>query len=65
MSGGASSLEHDPSATLQKPPREQSRWLMGLARTARYPLIVAGAAPVVSGALLVVQAWRLASVLDA
>ena len=65
MSGGASSLEHDPSASLQKPPREQSRWLMGLARTARYPLIVAGAAPLVSGALLVVQAWLLASVLDA
>lgn len=64
MSGGASSLEHDPSASLQKPPREQSRWLMGLARTARYPLIVAGAAPLVSGALLVVQAWLLASVLD-
>lgn len=64
MSGGASSLEHDPSASLQKPPREQSRWLMGLARTARFPLILAGAAPLVGGALLVVQAWLLASVLD-
>ncbi|WP_409558491.1 thiol reductant ABC exporter subunit CydD [Achromobacter sp.] len=64
MSGGASSLEHDPSASLQKPPREQSRWLMGLARTARFPLILAGAAPLLAGALLVVQAWLLASVLD-
>jgi len=64
VSGGASSLEHDPSASLQKPPREQSRWLMGLARTARFPLILAGAAPLVGGALLVVQAWLLASVLD-
>ncbi|CAB3914326.1 ATP-binding/permease protein CydD [Achromobacter aegrifaciens] len=65
MSGGASSLEHDPSATLNKPPREQSRWLMALAKTARLPLMLAGAAPLVSGALLVVQAWLLASVLDA
>jgi ATP-binding cassette subfamily C protein CydD len=64
VSGGASSLEHDPSATLQKPPREQSRWLMALARSARFPLIMAGAAPLLSGALLVVQAWLLASVLD-
>lgn len=65
MSGGASTLEHDPSASLQKPPREQSRWLMALAKAARAPLIFAGAAPLVSGALLVVQAWLLASVLDA
>ncbi|MHC0510359.1 thiol reductant ABC exporter subunit CydD [Achromobacter aegrifaciens] len=65
MSGGASSLEHDPSATLNKPPRAQSRWLMALAKTARLPLMLAGAAPLVSGALLVVQAWLLASVLDA
>lgn len=65
MNSGASSFEHDPSATLQKPPREQSRWLMALARTARLPLILAGAAPLAAGALLVVQAWLLASVLDA
>jgi ATP-binding cassette subfamily C protein CydD len=65
VSGGASSLEHDPSATLNKPPREQSRWLMALAKTARLPLMLAGAAPLVSGALLVVQAWLLSSVLDA
>lgn len=65
MSGGASTLEHDPSASLQKPPREQSRWLMALAQAARVPLILAGAAPLLSGALLVVQAWILATVLDA
>jgi len=64
VSNGASSLEHDPSASLQKPPREQSRWLMGLARSARLPLMLAAAAPLVSGALLVVQAWLLARVLD-
>lgn len=38
---------------------------MALAKAARVPLIFAGAAPLVSGALLVVQAWLLASVLDA
>ncbi|MGS1008618.1 thiol reductant ABC exporter subunit CydD [Achromobacter anxifer] len=65
MSGGANSLEHDPSATLNQPPRAQSRWLMALAKAARLPLMLAGAAPLVSGALLVVQAWLLASVLDA
>jgi len=65
VSGGASTLEHDPSASLQKPPREQSRWLMALAKAARLPLMLAGAAPLASGALLVVQAWLLASVLDA
>ncbi|WP_063588726.1 thiol reductant ABC exporter subunit CydD [Achromobacter ruhlandii] len=65
MSGRASSLEHDPSASLRKPPREQSRWLRGLAGAARLPLMLAGAAPLASGALLVVQAWLLASVLDA
>ncbi|MDH0735363.1 thiol reductant ABC exporter subunit CydD [Achromobacter spanius] len=38
---------------------------MTLAKSARLPLMLAGAAPLVSGALLVVQAWLLASVLDA
>lgn len=38
---------------------------MALAKAARLPLMLAGAAPLVSGALLVVQAWLLASVLDA
>ena len=38
---------------------------MTLAKSARLPLILAGGAPLVSGALLVVQAWLLASVLDA
>lgn len=65
MSNRASSLEHDPSASLRKPSREQSRWLKGLAGAARLPLMLAGAAPLAAGALLVVQAWLLASVLDA
>lgn len=38
---------------------------MTLAKAARLPLMLAGAAPLVAGALLVVQAWLLASVLDA
>lgn len=38
---------------------------MALAKAARLPLMLAGAAPLASGALLVVQAWILASVLDA
>ncbi|MGY6268942.1 thiol reductant ABC exporter subunit CydD [Achromobacter denitrificans] len=38
---------------------------MALARAARLPLMLAGAAPLASGVLLVVQAWLLASVLDA
>ncbi|WP_232482073.1 thiol reductant ABC exporter subunit CydD [Achromobacter denitrificans] len=38
---------------------------MALARAARLPLLLAGAAPLVSGVLLVVQAWLLARVLDA
>ena len=38
---------------------------MALAKAARLPLMLAGAAPLLSGVLLVVQAWLLASVLDA
>lgn len=57
-------VEHDPSAVLLKLPREQSRWLSGLARQARGSLGLAVAAPLLAGALLVLQAWLLASVLD-
>ncbi|WP_231570415.1 thiol reductant ABC exporter subunit CydD [Achromobacter sp. RTa] len=38
---------------------------MALAKAARLPLLLAGAAPLASGVLLVVQAWLLARVLDA
>lgn len=38
---------------------------MALAGAARLPLVLAGAAPLLGGVLLVVQAWLLASVLDA
>lgn len=56
--------EHDPAATLLTLPREQSRWLSGLARQAKGYLAIAIAAPVLSGLLLLIQAWLLAGVLD-
>lgn len=56
--------EHDPAATLLKLPREQARWLGGLAKHARGYLSLAIAAPVLSGLLLLMQAWLLAGVLD-
>lgn len=62
---GAPGIEHDPSAALGRPTRAQTRWLAGRARAARMPLALAAAAPLVGGALLVVQAWLLARVLDA
>lgn len=58
------SAEHDPAASLMRLPREQTRWLSGLARQAKGLLICAIAGPLLAGALLVVQAWLLASVLD-
>ena len=63
--GRASSLEHDPADALRKPSRGQSQWLKRLAGSARPPLLLAGAAPLAGGVLLVIQAWLLASVLDA
>lgn len=57
----ASSIEHAP----QPASRVQSAWLSGQAKLARAPLVVAGAAPLVAGALLALQAWLLAGVLDA
>ena len=58
------STEHDPAATLLRLPREQTQWLMGLARQAKGWLALAIAAPVLSGLLLLLQAWILAGVLD-
>ena len=58
------STEHDPAATLLRLPREQTQWLMGLARQAKGLLALAIAAPVLSGLLLLLQAWLLAGVLD-
>lgn len=43
--------------------RKQSRWLSGLGRQGGRAMAVAIAAPVVAGALLVVQAWLVAGVL--
>jgi len=45
-------------------PREHSRWLSAQARIPRMPLTLAVAAPLLGGALLLVQAWLLARVLD-
>lgn len=45
-------------------PREHSRWLSAQARIPRVPLTLAVAAPLLSGVLLLVQAWLLAHVLD-
>jgi len=59
--GGAS----DPAQGTSKLPREQSRWLNAQARAPRIPLVIAVAAPLVGGVLLLVQAWLLARVLDA
>ncbi|MDK7178414.1 hypothetical protein QP445_13395, partial [Micrococcus luteus] len=56
--------EHDPAATLLKLPREQSRYLGGLAKQAKGYLSLAIVAPVLSGLLLLIQAWLLAGVLD-
>lgn len=42
----------------------QSRWLLGLGRLGGYPLAAAMLAPLGAGALLVVQAWAVAGVLD-
>lgn len=57
---GASGIEHAPQATS----KTQSAWLSGQARLARAPLALAGAAPLLAGALLALQAWLLAGVLD-
>lgn len=57
----APSIEHAP----QSASKAQSAWLSGQARLARAPLAVAGAAPLLAGALLALQAWLLAGVLDA
>lgn len=59
-------VEADPSASgASSRLREQSRWLSAQARIPRVPLTLAVGAPLVSGMLLLVQAWLLARVLDA
>ena len=45
-------------------PRHQSRWMMALARIPGPDVALACVMPVVSGGLLLVQAWSLAKVLD-
>ncbi|AZR95574.1 thiol reductant ABC exporter subunit CydD [Bordetella trematum] len=60
---GRSAMEHDPSAVLLQLPKEQSRWLMSRRRLASRAIGLAALAPLLSGVLLVVQAWLLAQVL--
>lgn len=55
----------DTPITAGELPREHSRWLSAQSRLPRVPLTLAVVAPLVGGALLLVQAWLLAGVLDA
>ena len=57
----ASGIEHAPRSAS----KVQSAWLSSQTRLARAPLALAGAAPLVAGALLALQSWLLAGVLDA
>lgn len=50
-------------AVASSPGRVHTRWLAGLARAARGPLMAAVAAPLLAGGLLLVQTWFLAQVL--
>ncbi|RIQ19806.1 thiol reductant ABC exporter subunit CydD [Bordetella avium] len=61
---GRSGVEHDPSAVLLKLSPEQSRWLMSRRRLAGRAIGLAALAPLLSGGLLVMQAWLLAQVLQ-
>ncbi|VFR65477.1 Transport ATP-binding protein CydD [plant metagenome] len=51
------------AAAASSPGRAHARWLAGLARAARRPLMAAVAAPLLAGALLLAQTWFLAQVL--
>ncbi|VFR31810.1 Transport ATP-binding protein CydD [plant metagenome] len=51
------------AASASSPGRAHARWLAGLARAARRPLMAAVAAPLLAGALLLAQTWFLAQVL--
>ncbi|MDY0308649.1 MAG: thiol reductant ABC exporter subunit CydD [Castellaniella sp.] len=59
-----SRLEYDP-AIVQAATPAQTRWLKGLARLARIPLVLAATAPLLAGGLLVLQSWLLSGVLEA
>lgn len=54
----------EAAALPRKPGRAESRWLRGLQGHARGPLMIAIAAPLVAGVLVVFQAFLLAHVLD-
>ena len=55
MRGDTSALEHDPSATLGKPPREQSRWLAALLLSVRANMLAfLASATSITGVILTV-----------
>lgn len=58
----SASAEHDPAKAAMSP--AQAAWLKTLVAQARGPLRRANAAPVVSGAFLIAQAWLLARVIE-
>lgn len=61
LAAGAQATHRVSSSTLSQP---QSRWLIRLAWAAPRSVLVAIAAPVMSGLLLLFQAWLLARILD-
>jgi ATP-binding cassette subfamily C protein CydD len=58
----SAAAEHDPARTAMSP--AQAVWLKTLTAQARGPLRRASAAPVLSGAFLIAQAWLLARVIE-
>ena len=70
MAGDSSPAAGSPASNLSDAasapglPRAQSRWLMLLARVPRGHAWCACGAPLASGALLIMQAWLLARILD-
>lgn len=58
----SATAEHDPARAAMSP--AQAVWLKSLMAQARGPLRRANAAPVISGALLIAQAWLLARVIE-
>ena len=64
MSSRATGDAADATIQASALPSEHARWLQALARLPRVPVALAVAVPLLGGALLLVQAWLLARVLD-
>jgi len=60
----SASVEHNPARAIPRLTPAQSRWLSACARLAGPRLRMAVAAPLLSGALLLAQAWLLARAID-